>query len=240
MKALILPFFLFIATLSSYSQEFRKGINKDSLYQTIIRDLPEQAKADMERMYKDAPQKEKDAILFWFSMPTSSKAELIANIDSNLVDIKMLRRAYRILVPKEYNVYVEITPPSKIYESEETWDIKITRSGELVPLFQKWSMPVGSEDLRKALSILDWTPGVLTMIKEHLQAANCISIEDGEIITIGFARSGLGKYSFKIFPGDLTAEQIKKYNTGCQYIHYRDNIVLEYGGGAAGPQCFPK
>ena len=53
------------------------------------------------------------------------------------------------------------------------------------------------------------------------------------------ARSGMGKYSLKLFDIDLTNDQIKQYNDGCTYIFYKKNIVLEYGGGAVGSQCFP-
>jgi hypothetical protein len=86
---------------------------------------------------------------------------------------------------------------------------------------------------------LGWTNETLTIIKKLLAEANCVSIKNGNITTIGFARSGMGKYYFLLFDNDLTSAQIKEYNDGCRYIFYKKNIVLEYGGGAVGPQCFP-
>ena len=86
---------------------------------------------------------------------------------------------------------------------------------------------------------LGWTNETLATIKGLLSNVKCVSIENGEITTIGFARSGMGKYFFKLFDKDLTIEQIKEYNDGCMYIFYKKNIVLEYGGGAVGSQCFP-
>lgn len=86
---------------------------------------------------------------------------------------------------------------------------------------------------------LGWTNATLTKIKDLLINANCISIENGEMTTIGFARNGLGKYYFMLFENDLSAEEVKQYNDGCNFEFYRKNIVLRYGGGAAGPQCFP-
>ena len=86
---------------------------------------------------------------------------------------------------------------------------------------------------------LGWTNATLTTIKKLLADANCVSIENGDITTVGFARSGMGKYSFKLFDKDLSSEQIKEYNDGCMYIFHKKNIVLEYGGGAVGSQCFP-
>ena len=93
--------------------------------------------------------------------------------------------------------------------------------------------------LDSALKIINWNKENLFQIKSFLKDANCISIENGEPTTIGFARSGMGKYSFKIFNQNLDDHQIEKYNDGCNYIFYKDNIVLEYGGGVMGPQCFP-
>jgi hypothetical protein len=49
----------------------------------------------------------------------------------------------------------------------------------------------------------------------------------------------MGKYFYELFDDDLTQEQIKQYNDSCTHIFYKKNIVLEYGGGAVGSQCFP-
>ena len=73
----------------------------------------------------------------------------------------------------------------------------------------------------------------------YLDKANCISVYNKDAIEIGYARSGMGKYSYLIFDKSLTEEEKDKYNNGCEYIFYKDNIVLEYGGGAIGSQCFP-
>ena len=37
----------------------------------------------------------------------------------------------------------------------------------------------------------------------------------------------------------LTNNEIKqKFNDGCMYKYFKENIALEYGGGAIGSQCF--
>lgn len=51
--------------------------------------------------------------------------------------------------------------------------------------------------------------------------------------------SGMDKYNHLIFDHNLTAPQMKYYNNGCEYIFYKDNIVLMYGSGAIGSPCFP-
>jgi len=48
----------------------------------------------------------------------------------------------------------------------------------------------------------------------------------------------MGKYSYKVFEKQLEIKEKKEYNNSCEYIFYKDNIVLEYRGGAIGPQCF--
>jgi len=94
--------------------------------------------------------------------------------------------------------------------------------------------------LDKIIKSIGWTNQTLDKIKKLLSEANCISIENGKITTIGFARSGMGKYYYRIFEKPLNEKNKTEYNNNCQYIFYKDNIVLEYGGGAIGSQCFEK
>ncbi|MEO1218869.1 MAG: hypothetical protein AAFY45_35390, partial [Bacteroidota bacterium] len=89
------------------------------------------------------------------------------------------------------------------------------------------------------ISTILWNPKTLNEIKELLYKANCVSIDNGKITTIGFARSGMGKYFYKVFDNDLSDSEIEKFNDGCTYIYFKKNIVFEYGGGAVGAQCFP-
>ena len=101
-------------------------------------------------------------------------------------------------------------------------------------------MPYDSDILMNKIKFLGWNLSTLMEIKNLLDKANCISIENGEISTVGFARSGMGKYSYKFFKNELTKKEQSKFNDGCLYIYYERNIVLEFGGGAVGQQCFEK
>jgi hypothetical protein len=87
---------------------------------------------------------------------------------------------------------------------------------------------------------LNWTDQTLKTLKEKLDAANCISVESGEPCKIGFQRSGMGKYYYNLFEKPIPDSEKRRYNDSCTYILYNDNVVLEYGGGAIGLQCFPK
>jgi hypothetical protein len=227
-------------TISVCGQEFNKSLNKDSLLLTIVKDLPENKKSELLKMYNEGDAQTKEFFLIMFSMPKSSKKELISNIDSNFDKINFLKTAYLNLVPKGYIVSIEFNPSNKIALTKETIDLKIEHKyNNQTEVKQDWQLEYNSEKLAQMIKPLDWTNETLTTIKKLLADANCVSIENGDITQIGFARSGMGKYFFKLFDNDLTNEQIKYYNNGCTYIFYKKNIVLEYGGGAIGSQCFP-
>jgi hypothetical protein len=88
-------------------QEFNKALNKDSILQTILKDLSEPKKSEFLKIYNEGNDQSKEFLLFMFSMPRSSKRELIANIDSNFDKINFLKTSYLKLVPKDYIVSIE-------------------------------------------------------------------------------------------------------------------------------------
>ncbi|MGB5988381.1 MAG: hypothetical protein WBG43_01370 [Marinifilaceae bacterium] len=107
------------------------------------------------------------------------------------------------------------------------------------PFESNWNLNINSSKTDSLLNDLGWTRKELRILKMKLDNANCISISSRKPITIGWQRSGMGKFSYNIFDENLTENLISKYNDGCMYIFYKDNVVLEYGGGAFGSQCFP-
>lgn len=234
-----LLFFLSI-TINVSGQEFDKAKNIDSLFQTILKDLPVDKRSELLKTYNEGNEQSKELILFMLLMPKSSKKELISNIDSNIEKINFLKTSYLKLVPKDYIVSIEFNPADKILSTKESIDLRIEHISEKQnDLKQEWDLEYESNELAQMIKPLGWTNETLTLIKKFLLDAKCISIENGDITTIGFARSGMGKYYFKLFDSNLTSEQIKEYNDGCTYIFYKTNIVLEYRGGAVGTQCFP-
>jgi hypothetical protein len=241
MKYLII-FLLYSLTLTNivYGQEFNKKINKDSLLQTILKELPEPKKSEFQKMYNEGNEQTKEFFLLMFSMPRSSKKELISNIDSNFDKITLLKNSFLKLVPNDYIVSIEFNPADNIASTKESIDISIEHKYNNQSDYKKeWNLEYNSKVLDQMIKPLGWTNETLTTIKKLLSEANCVSIDNGDITTIGFARSGMGKYYFKMFDNDLNEDQIKQYNDGCTYIYYKKNIVLEYGGGAVGSQCFP-
>lgn len=253
---LILAILLSIEKLHAQDYQFRTNINKDSLLNASIKYLPEEMKKEYLNIYKKGNKQTKEFLLFMISMPKSSKKDLIENYEAKRNEIAELREEYSKLVPKNHIVEVEFEPESKILTVPEQITIKIyelndignkdldkepvKRSTERKIISQNWNLKPDSKELEEVLKSIDWTSQTLAKIKMLLQKANCISIENGETTTIGFARSGLGKYSYKIFEKELDLKQKEEFNDGCSYIYYKDNIVLEYGGGAVGSQCFEK
>lgn len=238
--------FLFFAILvclltsKTYGQEFNESLNKDSLLQTIIKDLPEGKKAEILKRYNEGNEQTKEFFLVMFSMPRSSKKEMIANIDSNFDNINTLKTEYSKLIPKNYIVSIEFNPADKISMAKESIDLTVEdTSNNQSNVAQDWNLEYNSKKLTQMIKPLGWTNETLLTIKKLLANAHCVSIENGGITTIGFARTGMGMYFFKLFNNDLTDTQIKEYDDACTYIFYKKNIVLEYGGGAVGTQCFP-
>lgn len=66
-------FTLILWTSDASGQGFNKSINKDSLFQPVTKDLPEDRKNEFLTLYKSGPEKEKEFLLFMLSMPGSSK-----------------------------------------------------------------------------------------------------------------------------------------------------------------------
>ncbi|TCZ72192.1 hypothetical protein [Flaviaesturariibacter aridisoli] len=237
---IVLAFLAFVSALSCAAQGFNQSVNKDSLLQVVLKDLPESRRSEMLRLYNQGNEKEKEFILVMLSMPRSSKKELIANIEQRFDKILLLKDTYRQLVPKNYFVSIEFNPADNITMTDESIDLKIEhRVNGSSTYDQQWNLRFGSDTLARMIGQLGWTAQTLNRLKKLLAEAHCVSIENGPVTTIGYARSGMGKYSYLLFAQNLTPAQIEKYNDGCTTLFYKKNMVLKYGGGAVGPQCFP-
>lgn len=159
-----------------------------------------------------------------------STQDLIDNYNKKAAEIAEIKSYVNKMVPTNKSVDIELDGNRKIsifhvvdngnYDSN--WDIKLN-SSKTDTLLQK----------------LGWTKETLKLLKEKLDNANCISVESGEPCKIGFQRSGMGKYFYILFDKPIADSLKSNYNDSCTYILYNDKVVLEYGGGAVGPQCFP-
>jgi len=166
-----------------------------------------------------------------------SVTELNENFAKNKTEIYELKKYFNEIVPK--NRFVEIE-----FDNDNTltrFGIKPldkTAGDPNGPMFLEWDLQINTERMDSIIKPMGWTRETLKILKEKLDKANCIQIESGEPAKIGFQRSGMGMYSFNVFDNPIPDSLRNYYNDSCTYIMATDRLVLEYGGGAVGSQCF--
>jgi len=158
-----------------------------------------------------------------------SKQDLIDNYNLKSQQIADLKTYINKIIPPNKSVDIEFDGNRRLAMFHVT-DNGITDSN--------WDLKISSKKVDTLLHKLAWTHQTLKTLKEKLDAANCISAQTGEPCTIGFQRSGMGKYLYKLFDKAISDSLKSIYNDSCTYILFQDKVVLEYGGGAIGPQCF--
>ena len=158
-----------------------------------------------------------------------SVTELKENFESKKTEIYEVKNFVNKITPSEKLAHIEFDDNNTLVifhvkvenKFESNWDVKIN-SGKADTLLQK----------------LGWTVEDLKTLKDKLDKANCIGVTSGEPCNISFQRSGMGMYSFNVFNQPIPDNLIEQYNDSCTYILVNKKLVLEYGGGAIGCQCF--
>lgn len=233
---LILGLLSFILTVNAQS------ITETEVFEKLKQKYSPEAYDNALKEYQSANDTIKGIMLRVYSMPMSSRKEAIDNYETHIQEINNLQDEFTKAVPKGYIVSLGIELGNDPLRSILSIDLMISKkgkNGKLEFIDGEFDMEYGSERLDQLLKILKWDPMIFSNFRNMMQMANCCSIENSNPVEIGFTRSGLGKYSYLIFPTKiLTVPQIKEYNDGCQYKYYKKNIVLKYEGGMAGPQCF--
>ena len=160
--------------------------------------------------------------------------------DYSVTELKEHFEKKRAEIYEVKNYINKIIPPDKSVEIEFSknntlgiFHLKVGGKFE-----SNWDVKINSNKADSLLQKLGWTTGTLKTLKEKLDNANCIGITSGEPCNISFQRSGMGMYSFNMFDKPIADSLKTAYNDGCTYIMVNDRLVLEYGGGAIGSQCF--
>ena len=168
-----------------------------------------------------------------------TKQELIDNYSKRKAQILDLKSYFNSIVPKDKQVEIEFGSDKKLFRfGVAPVD---TATGKIIyPIFLEWDLNTTSSTVDSVIKTIGWTQQTLKDLKQKLDAANCIQIESGEPTTIGWQRSGMGMYFYKVFDKPIADRLKNYYNDSCTYILYNDKLVLEYGGGAVGSQCLPK
>lgn len=168
-----------------------------------------------------------------FTGPSYDKKDLIENYEKQTTEIIDAKNYFKSIVPNGASVTIEFDDDDK---ELGIFHVKIDSTYQ-----SNWNLKITSNKVDSLLTELKWTTRELKTLKEKLDKANCISISGtNDPIVIGWQRSGMGMFSYVIFDQNLNENKIKDYNDGCTYIFYKDNVVLEYSGGAIGMQCFPE
>jgi hypothetical protein len=170
--------------------------------------------------------------------PTHSTNDLISNYIQKQQQILELKQYFNSIVPKNKEVEIEFEGDNKLFRFGVT---TIDTSGNIVyPIFLEWNLKTTSNIVDSIITTIGWTQTTLKKLKNYLDKANCIQIESGEPAKIGFQRSGMGMYFYNVFDKPIPDSLLEDYNDSCTYLLYDKKLVLEYGGGAIGPQCFPR
>jgi hypothetical protein len=167
---------------------------------------------------------------FTDSGPFYDKQDLIENYESKKTEILEVKNY--VEEKNSTDIYFDIE-----FENDDLGIFHVEKDGDFN---SNWNLELDSPKTDSLLTLIGWTKNDLKLLKDKLDKANCTSVASGNPITIGWQRSGMGKFSYNIFNENLTDTLISQYNGGCTHIFYKENVVLEYGGGAIGPQCFPE
>ncbi len=168
-----------------------------------------------------------------------SKADLINNYQSKQSELYQLKDFYNNIVPIDKVVEIEFASDKEIARLAVTNLISTSKNYE-EQYFCDWNLKIQSDKVDSILSNLGWTQTTLSNVKSHLDKANSIGIVSGEPVDIWFQRSGMGMYSYRLFSQPIPDSLKLKFNDGCSHILLNDKVILKYGSGAVGSDCFPK
>jgi len=161
---------------------------------------------------------------------TSSYGDLVENYNIKTKEIRELKRYINSITPSSKSVHIE-------FDSDESLGIfHVVDNGRYD---SNWNIKVNSQKADSLLQKIGWNKQNLKELKEKLDAANCISVANSKPFQIGYQRSGMGMYFYNLFDNPLTDSLKTHYNDSCRYVIHTQQVVMEYGGGAVGPQCFP-
>jgi hypothetical protein len=168
-----------------------------------------------------------------------TKKDLVANYEAKKSAILAVKDYFASIVPLHKRVEIEFTNSHTLGRLDVA-SLDPASGATIYPIFLQWDLSTSSPQVDSVLAALHWTQATLQQLKHKLDIAFCISIGSGDPCQVGFQRSGMGMYFYDLFSKPIPDSLKDTYDNGCTYITYNPIVVLEYGGGAIGPQCFPK
>lgn len=165
---------------------------------------------------------------------TYSVAELTENFDKKRNEIYDARQYFNSITPKHQLIEIELSETGQIdrlfIDPPDT--AKLVMPAEFVD----WNLSQKKTD--SILIVLGWTTNTLKTLEQKLDAANCISISNGEPAKIGFKRINWVAYYFIDFDKPLPDSMVSHYNDSCKYVYVNKRLVLQYEGWLDDKQCF--
>lgn len=167
----------------------------------------------------------------WLFGPVYQTVDLINNYEKHEKEILEVKDYFTSILPPDTYVDVEL-------EGRHPDIFHVRLPGKT--LKSNWNLRLNSPRTDSLLHELNWSKETLKTLCRKLQKANCISVGGEDDIKIGWQRSLMSKYYYRLFDENLNSEQIKLYSDSCVYQIYKPRVVLEYGSGAIGSLCFPE
>ena len=165
-----------------------------------------------------------------------NRQDLIEHYESRTAEIQNLKAYYESIVPANKTVKIEFDGNRELgifhILSKDSLTGKSIQNSN-------WDLKIKSPKVDSMIASLGWSQETLKTLKLKLDEADCISVTNSSPFNIGFQRSGMGMYFYNLFDQPIPDSLVATYNDGYTYVLYTDRVVLEYGGGAVGPQCFP-
>jgi hypothetical protein len=187
---------------------------------------------------------------------TSSEQELQANYQQHAKELYALKAYFNSITPADSVVEIEFEDFNKI--SLKLYPVPDTSGHGVAAYFSAWRInpyhyrpgegvvdqldDAGAKapSFPEVKARLHWTDNTFRELAAHLVKAGCIGISNGEPATIAFHRSDFGLYSYQLFSRPIPGYWRRRYARACTFRPYLPLVVLGYGGGAIGGDCFPE
>lgn len=165
--------------------------------------------------------------------------DVVNNYRKKETQIRGLKKFYNSIIPPNKFVEIEFDDSQHLFRFG-VYSINPATNELILPGFLNWNLSTNSNNVDSVVATLNWNQQTLKTIKQKLDSANCISIESGEPCKIGFQRQDLGKYNYLVFDKPMSDSLKLFYKNYCAYNLYNDRVVLMWGAGALGGDCYPQ
>jgi hypothetical protein len=167
---------------------------------------------------------------------TYSPSEMVESFEEHRSEMHELIHYFYSIVPEGKHVEIEFSSDDELgrFGFSPTSDTSMK-------YFLDWLVKTGSPKMDSARACLNWTVEQVDILKEKLDAADCIQIENtSEGTRLGFKRSGMHMYFFEIFNEPQSDSTIAAIEHWGSTLFASDTLAVQWLGGAIGVQSWPE